>query len=176
MALTKLNTSSLPSGSILQVQSVNKVTNQTISGTTFADVMSVSITPTSTNSKILVMCDVNVSGSAASNSSTPSRYSAVKLFRDSTQIAVSTDTNSSQTSVWFSSNQEESDGAGYNMKNSSGTYLDTPSTTSAITYKIQAGNTYATSSVTTINMPSKTNNSSFVHKGTSTLTVMEIAG
>ena len=57
----------MPSGSILQIQSVNKVDNQRIVGTTFTDVMSVSITPTSTNSKMLVMCDINISCSGGDN-------------------------------------------------------------------------------------------------------------
>ena len=175
MALTKLNTSSLPAGSVLQVQSVNKVDRQTISGTTFTDVMTVSITPTSANSKILVMCDINVSCSNQDNATTGQRYSGVKLYRDSTQIAVNTDKLSSQTAVWFSSNQSETNASGYTMMNSGGTFIDTPSTTSSITYKVKAANSH-TNHLTWINRPSKTDDAAFVHQGTSTLTVMEIAG
>jgi hypothetical protein len=183
MALTKLNNQSLtavtsaglPSGTVLQVQSVNKVDNQRIVGTTFTDVMSVSITPTSTNSKILVMCDINISCSGGDNYEEGQRYSGVKLYRDSTQVAVNTDNQSSQTAVWFSSNQVQATSSGYGMMNSGGTFIDTPSTTSAITYKIQAANSHSAVQ-TFINRPSKTNNSPFIHQGTSTLTVMEIAG
>ena len=175
MTLTKLNTSSLPSGSVLQVQSVNKVDNQRIVGTTFTDVMSVSITPTSTNSKIFVMCDINISCSGGDNADEGQRYSGVKLYRNSTQIAVNTDKQSSQSAVWFSSNQIQATSSGYSMMNSGGTFIDTPATTSAITYKIQAANTHSTHQ-TFINRPSKTNNAAFLHQGTSTLTLMEIAG
>ena len=176
MALTKLNTSSLPSGSVLQVQSVNKVTNQTISGTTFADVMSVSITPTSTNSKILVQCNLNVSCAGTSSPALGQRYSAVKLYRDSTQIAVNTDKLNSQTAVWFAANTTEATNSGYGMNHSAGTFIDTPSTTSAITYKVTAGNTFSSGVNTFINRPSKDNNDTWNTIGTSTLTVMEIAG
>jgi hypothetical protein len=184
MSLTKLNNASLssvtsaglPAGTVLQVQSFDKLDDQIIIGTSFTDVMSVSITPTSTTSKILVKCDINISASTASEGATGSRYSAVKLYRDSTQIGLNTSILSSQSQVWFSSNSVEGNNSGYGQSNSSGSFMDSPSTTSAITYKIQAGNTHAASSYTYINRTPKNNDASLIHRGISNITVMEIAG
>jgi len=55
--------------------------------------------------------------------------------------------------------------------------MDSPATTSAITYKITAGNTYSSNHYTYINRPSYgfSDNYGYVHFGTSNLTVMEIA-
>lgn len=176
MALTKLNNQSLPAGTVLQVQSFDKLDDQIIIGTSFTDVMSVSITPTSTTSKILVRCDVNISASEGSENASATRYSAVKLYRDSTQIGLNTSILSSQSQVWFSSNSVENNNSGYGQSNSSSSFMDSPSTTSAITYKIQAGSTHSTGTYTYINRPPKNNDGALIHRGISNITVMEIAG
>ena len=60
------------------------------------------------------------------------------------------------------------------MASASYTYLDSPNTTSAITYKVQAAVRYSSIEFT-INAPFQTNNESYIIGGTSTITVMEIA-
>jgi len=162
-------------GAIIQVQSFDKLDDQVIIGLSFDDVMSVSITPTSTTSKILVKCDINISASTAINGTTGSRYSAVKLYRDSTQIGLNTSILSSQSQVWFSCNSVQGTNSGYNQMNSSGSFMDAPATTSAITYKIQAGNTHAASAYTYINRTPVNTNGALIHRGISNITVMEIA-
>ena len=54
------------SGSILQVVSVTKADTFSVSGATFTDItdLSASITPTSTNSKILIVASVSASASS----------------------------------------------------------------------------------------------------------------
>ena len=93
MALIKLNNLSRPrtTGEIIQVKSVTKSDTQSIAGLTFADIMSVSITPTSTSSTILVMCDLNITCGLTDGATSGARYSGVKLYRDSTQIAVNSE-------------------------------------------------------------------------------------
>jgi len=164
-------------GGIIQVQSVNKIDTQSITGTTFADVMSVTITPTRANSKILVQCNLNITCGLTANNTTGARYSAVKLYRGSAQIGINSDITGTQAAVWFSVQSTETSNSGFQQNNSSGSFIDAPATTSAITYKIQAGNTYSSNHSTYINRPSygATDNQTYVHKGISNITVMEIA-
>ena len=165
-------------GGIIQVQSVNKTDTQSITGLTFADVMSVTITPTRANSKILVQCNLNITCGLTDGNTSGARYSGVKLYRDSTQIAVNSDASGNQAKVWFSCQSTETTNSGFQQNAASGSFMDSPSSTSAITYKITAANTYSTNHYTYINRPSygSTDNYSYNHKGVSTLTVMEIAG
>ncbi len=60
MALTKLNSGSLPTGSVLQTKQAVKSDTQTTTDANFVDVsgLSVSITPSSISSKILVYSNV----------------------------------------------------------------------------------------------------------------------
>ena len=164
-------------GGIIQVQSVNKTDAQSIAGMTFTDVMSVTITPTRANSKILIQCNLNITCGLTDGSQTGARYSGVKLYRDSTQIAVNSDASGNQAAVWFSVQSTETTNSGFQQNCANGSYMDSPATTSAITYKIQAANTYSSNHYTYINRPSYgiSDNYSYVHLGTSNLTVMEIA-
>mgnify|MGYP003124918457 CR=1 FL=1 len=177
MALTKITGSGLGASKILQVKSTVKSNTQSIVGTTFADVISVSITPTSSSSTILIMCDLNITCGLSDANTTGARYSGVKLYRGSTQIGVNSDISGTQSAVWFSVQSTETSNSGFQQKNSSGSFVDSPSSTSAITYKIQAGNTYNNAHYTYINRPSygAGDSQTYVHKGVSTLTVMEIS-
>ena len=69
-------------GSILQLKSVTKTDATSTSSQTFGDVsgLSISITPSSTSSKILVIGTINCSESGD--------YAYVRLMRDSTAIAI----------------------------------------------------------------------------------------
>lgn len=127
MALIKLKSAGLPSGSVLQV-----VTNSTegyIIGQTntslLADVtnFTVSITPSSTSSKILVTASCYVSNSLAASTNISVQ---VSLLRDSTPLS-------------FALNSAQSAAGGLQIRDSAAfSFLDSPSTTSAITYKVQA--------------------------------------
>ena len=159
-------------GKILQVVSATKTDTFTLSSSngTFTDVtgLSVSITPTSTSSKIFITANVNISGS--------NRYAAIKVLRDSTAIGIG-DAASSRTRVAVSSHRNESATNDHHiMHNSSTSFLDSPNTTSATTYKIQIANTYAAGGYTVyINRGSTDANSDYAHRGASTITVMEVS-
>ena len=140
-------------GKVLQVVSVISDTAVTVSTTSYTDIsMSVAITPAATSSKILVIADL----AATVYNNSASCVGQAQIVRTSTALSAKrfgyyandagTDNN------WY---------AGVNMS-----YLDSPSTTSATTYKIQA-KAYGATSVTT---------ESGGANGTSTLTLMEIAG
>lgn len=120
---------SLPGfGKVLQVvQTVKSDTFQTTSSS-YVDITgySVNITPSSTSSRILILGDLK-----ATNMST--HWTGTQLLRNSTTIYVGTQAGfSGYTSTAYSASYI--DGVfGY----TGFTFLDSPSTTSAITYKVQ---------------------------------------
>ena len=132
MALTKLNSASvierLPVGSVLQTKQGERTTRFiSTSGTTFIDCgVSVSITPKSTSSDILI----TVQGTL-SNESNNGEVCRVKLFRGNTEIGGGTGGGSTNDLMTTLPTQT------YNMYPFSNSFLDSPSTTSEITYKIQ---------------------------------------
>ena len=174
---TTAGTVAMPAGSVVQVQTVTSSAQTTVSGVGFSDFISVAITPKFSSSKIHVSCSINLSAQNTTGGSTDQgiRYSGVKLFRDSTQIAVNSTTSGNRTAVWFSANTiGQTSNEAYRMANSSGQFLDSPSTTSAITYKIQIGQSDQSSSFVVTNTSPVDDNSTYTHHGVSTLTVMEI--
>lgn len=127
MGLTRINNQSLsavtsaglPSGTVLQVVNTKLTTSFFTQSTSFVDVtgLSATITPSSTSSKILVMFNGFLSNYGANN------YTFLKILRGSTEI----DRNSQIDYQNFSH-------SGRNVMN---VIYDSPSTTSAVTYKIQ---------------------------------------
>ena len=157
-------------GTVLQVISTTKSDYQTIQGTTFVDVFSLAITPSATSSKIYMTLSINLNGSE--------RYSAAKMYRDSTQINMGIQVGSNRARVSIAA--QSNDGASNDtivLHNSSTTFLDSPSSTNAVTYKVKCGNTYGSSRYTYVNRAhSIGDDAAYVHIGTSTFTLMEIAG
>ena len=117
---------------IIQVKSQFFDTQTSISSTTsFTDTgLTLAITPSSTSSKIL--CMFYPSFSAEDNA-----YVAFKMFRDSTEIGSSTNTGTGIECFTGMSFRDTG-----NLSYSSFTFplifLDSPSTTSSVTYKLQA--------------------------------------
>lgn len=164
----------LPTGSVIQVVTTTKTDTQSITGTTAVDVMTVTITPKSATSKIYIKCDLNFTSKNGS-SNTGERYAYAKLFRDTTQIALG-DADGSRTQVWFACNTINATNDAFRMSQSSGSFCDSPATTSAITYKVKCATTSTATDVITINKSGADPNAAYSHRGASTLTVMEIAG
>ena len=159
----------MPKGAILQVKSSTKTDKQDTSSTTPQDItgLSVSITPTSASSDILVRCDINYGGSL-------DVYGAFFVKRDAANMVVSTAGTGLQTNSTFAVGGDSSNHS-YKMNGVSHTYLDSPATTSAITYKVQFASMSGSLELT-VNAPNNTNNAAYIIGGTSTITVMEIAG
>jgi hypothetical protein len=157
--------SNLPAGSVLQVVSTTKTDTFTTTTTgSYVDItgMSVSITPTSSSNKILVIFSGNQLGTSGTFGW------ALQLVRDTTAICVGTGV----------SNRIANSVSGPSPDNnwsmpSAINFLDSPSTTSSVTYKIQcrqgAGTFYFNRS------PNDTDNSGY-YRPASTITVMEIKG
>jgi hypothetical protein len=165
----------LPSGvggKVLQV--VQTVKTDTFSTTansqtgTFADItgLSASITPSSTSNKILVTCSLNISGGA-------NMYAFFKLLRDSTSIGEGNSDSSNRIECIASQSQDFTSYSDDKMERFSFEYLDSPSTTSAITFKVQ-GSSYG--NTLTINKTENDQDETFASRTSSTITLMEIAG
>ena len=154
-------------GNILQVISTTKTDQFTSTAYDFTDVtgMSVSITPASASNKILINFELQVSGVA-------NNYASFRLLRDSTHIGVSTVTDTDWRVATLGSLSHENS---YQIENTGTSFLDSPNTTSAITYKLQVSS-YSNRTVS-INYPTSTGNSagSYTATGISTITVMEVA-
>jgi hypothetical protein len=125
----------LPAGTVLQVvqATTSTVTSTTTASFTDATNLAATITPSSSTNKILVLCDISVY-IQADNATT----GGVQIVRGST--AIYTDTTAVRDNV--NANVAFGTHIAFN-------YLDSPSTTSATTYKIQiqrtstAGTSYA---------------------------------
>ena len=162
----------MPTGHISQTVSTTKTDTFTYSASSvgYADVtgLAATITPMSTSSKILVQVNINFSSNY--------RYSAAILLRGSTQVGGGTAVgNRPSVSVSSEDNQDETNDE-YIMRNSSFQFLDSPSTTSATTYKVQIGNTHETNSTVFVNRSENDSNAAYGHRGSSTITLMEVAG
>jgi len=117
-------------GKVLQVQSTLLATTTSKAGAgAFSDIvgMSIAITPAASNSKVLVTVVANYGSNGTSSNL------GFRLLRDSTAICVNTDATGSRTKV---SSGGSSSGANY-TDCAVITFLDSPSTTSAVTYKLQ---------------------------------------
>ena len=114
----------ISTGKVLQVVQANKSDMASSTSQTFADIsgLSVNITPSSSSNKILISFFANVS--------TNNHDAHIQLLRDSTAIV---GTGASTTNATVNARTYQGD-----IINTMGTmYLDSPSTTSAITYKLQ---------------------------------------
>jgi hypothetical protein len=122
---TMLTTAS--AGSVLQVVQGTYSTQAQISSTSYVDSgLSATITPTSSTSKILVIGSMAGDGFRNSNATL---LTYQNIVRNSTQVT--------EKKGYFGG-AVSSDGYFYNLHNTTLTFLDSPATTSPITYKVQA--------------------------------------
>jgi len=155
-------------GAILQVVSTTKTDTFSSNSDSFTDLtgLSVTITPTSTSSKILFIASLCYGCSADS-------YASGRLVRGSTPLGVAP-AASSRTVCGFSMQMNLN--ANNKLYSLSYQYLDSPNTTSATTYKLQ-GRTYSGDSRSfCINQTQIDNDVNFHHRGESRVIAMEVAG
>ena len=149
---------------IVQVVSGIKTDTSSTSSQTYSNIsgLSATITPTNASNKILVF--LNIEGSNDGGNM------AIQLLRNSTPIAIGTSATGVQLNVTLGAYYNNADA---NKHGSAGiTYLDSPATTSAVTYQAQfrtgnTGNSY-------INRGAGADNALYSLWSVSTITVMEI--
>jgi hypothetical protein len=152
-------------GKVLQVVSTLKTDTFSAASNSLVDITgySVSITPTSATSKILVLVNLNGNGTPASNGA------VFALLRGATDIAAPSSPGSRDAGF---GNIYINDAA--QMGSTSITVLDAPATTSALTYKVQGQNTGTSGGSFYINRTSQDANDNNHSRTTSSITVMEI--
>lgn len=155
-------------GKILQVIQAVKKNRQTINSTTLVDItgMSVSITPSSASNKVLVNYSLVVFSNAV--------YYALRLLRDSDSTIFIGDENPSATS------QNRASFGSYDSSyviadTIAQSFLDSPNTTSATTYKLQAYSPYSSAYTIGINSGVALDNYTYMNNCVSTITAMEVA-
>ena len=148
----------LPAGSVLQVVQATYSTEVSISSTSYTDTgLSATITPTSATSKILVVVNQQMYSDITAN--TILRVDA-QIVRETTPVFEQTGCVGGRAGVG-----NTSDVLNYGSFN--GVYLDSPSTTSATTYKTQVQTSTTGSGAQVVVSDSGS---------TSSITLMEIAG
>jgi len=174
MALIKLNNQSLPSGSVLQVKHAQKTDTGTVSLSADTDAvihtdLQVTITPTSANSIIKLEGQIFGEHGDAANI-----YNHMVFFyRDTTKLAAPTAGSrtsgvATMTRTYTSANTDSTPEYAYYA------YFDSPSTTSAITYKL--GIRSGSAETFYINRTVSDADNDGTERGTSFINATEIAG
>ena len=155
-------------GAVVQVVQTVKKDRTTIQSTTLVDIsgMSVTITPTSASNKVLIKYSIIAF--------TNNQYWNMRLVRGSDTTIFIGDENASATS------QSRGSFGGYMTSYVDGRcvaqeFLDSPNTTSATTYKLQAHLPYSSSYILGINNSPTQDNYTYMSNCVSTITAMEIA-
>jgi hypothetical protein len=167
-AVTSAKLASGTGGKILQVVNTHFTDRVSSTSDTPADVsgFSATITPSSTSSKILVMVTVFFGGSGSS-------YAYTLCQRQisggaTTSIGLGTGASGNQTNIFVGRRMDVIQDYGESSKN----FLDTPNTTSAITYQMQLARPYGTTVY--INRQDNAGNYDYISFPSSTITLLEI--
>jgi hypothetical protein len=146
-----------PSGHVIQVKSATKDDTFNTTSSSFTDItgLSVSITPSSTSNKVLVMVNIGT------HDFTAAATGAYQIVRGSTAIGVGSTSTAATMGMTINADR----GEGHSM-----TFLDEPNTTAATTYKLQVRS--PGSNTLYINE----RQGSTDYRTISTITVMEVAG
>jgi len=157
-----VNADATGGGKVLQVVSTTKTDTFSTSSTTFADLtgMSATITPSSATSKILVLVSLQA------DMSTDNTY-GWQIVRGATAVGIGDAAgNRARATVGGSVGQDR-------IRASSMNLLDSPSTTSSTTYKIQIR--VGTTGTVRVNSSNIDDDFSYRFRGISTITLMEVA-
>ena len=131
LAAGAITSAGLPAGSILQVVSATKSDTSSVTGYNWTDTgLSVSITPSSSSNKILVLADMNIGGDNMFDVK-------LRLMRDTTALGLGDAVGSRPQATRVVNTYPPSSYGIYHQVPTTILYLDSPSTTSATTYKVQ---------------------------------------
>lgn len=152
-------------GKVLQVVSTTKTDTTSDSSNAWLDFgLTVNITPSSTSSKILLLANVTTGGSG--NISTVLRFT-----KDGSALGVGDIVGNRGSATTTSSTPGTAHAQGTPLQ-----YLDSPSSTSQVTYKVQYHSQNANTSSINRNTEFGNDSNTYNYVFTSTLTAMEIAG
>ena len=154
-------------GKVLQVVQATKQDTQTITGSSFVEIsgLQVDITPSSTSNKILIITSLSYGATA-------SAYPAFEIRRDDSNIFIASGTQTGSEITFGSHSFNDSI---YRLGNAGHHYLDSPNTTSQVSYNIYCSPMRTTSLTIKINTAESISDDNKC-LGTSVLTAYEIAG
>ena len=173
MTISKIKNQSIDrndlTGSVLQTKSFTMTSTTTTTSDGFVDTgLQLAITPSSASSKILITGIINVGQTYFKT--------YIRLLRDSTVLSVG-DTASNRPRVYASSAPGGSDWDTYNVTAISLNLLDSPNTTSSVTYKVDFrhyDNVHTTSYINRCG--TDRDNADYDERSISVMTLQEIAG
>ena len=149
-------------GSVVQVVQAIKTNGASTNSTGFVDTgLEVTITPKSSSSKILVSYSANIG--------THTSHAFLRLVRNGTAIAIGDAAGSRVQCTHYVRHMTNQKMESYCME-----FLDSPSTTSAVTYKLQYS-VASTSYTITLNRAHNDGDNVYYGRGSSTITAKEIA-
>ena len=158
-------------GGIIQIQQTLKTDSFNTTSQNLVDItgMSVSITPKFSTSKILVEVHITYGGEL-------NMYGQMRLVRNPGDQTVggSTAVTGNQRVGTFGVATTNSNDQ-YKVRTASCKILDSPATTSALTYKLQVASTNTGGVNFYLNRPSNNDNQQYIIGGSSTITVMEVS-
>jgi hypothetical protein len=152
-------------GKLLQVVSANKTDTASTTSTSFVTTgLEVSITPSATSSKIFIIANPTLGGGQNS-------LVGAQLYRDSSALIQgdAAGDRPRMSTGWLYTYSH------YEGRNTPIVYLDSPSSTSSLTYKLMYRTTNA-SWAAYMNRSELDSDTIYFGRGASTITVMEIAG
>ena len=153
-------------GKVLQVVQTVKTDTQSTTGQTYVDGMTLNITPSSTSSKILIFASANIGISDAG------LRAMTRLMRDSTAIFIGDSAGSRSRDSWQGGSFSTASSQSINH-----TFLDSPNTTSQVTYKFQfKSETSNNAYIVYLNRSHVDSDSTGYGRGASSITAMEISG
>jgi len=152
-------------GNVVQTYRTSVFSETLATGAYSSAVMTASITPSSTSSKILVLCTVHIATGSATNGA------MAQLQRGGTPIGIGD----------ASGNRSRCTGAGMGsnavsrmQSNVQMTFLDSPSSTSALSYTAHIKHGYASNQIVYLNREQSDSDQSSVGRSASSLTLMEV--
>ena len=153
-------------GKIVQVKSTTKTDTFSTTSTSFTDVtgLSIAITPSSSSNKILVIYTTKTAMEDV-------HIGHIRLMRDSTAIFIG-DASGSRTST--SGHNRNMSGGTQELFDFSGAHLDSPSSTSSLTYKLQVQSATAGREIA-VNRTYGDANSGEASRTASSITVLEVS-
>ena len=162
--------SAMPAGSVLQVVSATKTDTFSVSNSDFVDVtgLTISITPSSAASKIFVIAHVHL------DSTVGGYTNPWRLMRNSIPLAVG-DANGISRQATGGGTSVYTNGPLQGVHQSA-FYLDSPTTTSSTTYKVQVATYTNIAGTTYVNRGAGDSGANQEARYSSGITVMEIAG
>lgn len=160
MSGTTLSATGSGGGKILQVVPATKTDTASVTGTSFSSVFTATITPSATTSKVFVMAAISISGASGN-------YANLRLVRSSS-VLIQGDTAGSRTRV----TAQGSPGAVAAMNTVAINYLDSPSSTSALTYEIELAS--SNTGAVYVNRSSSDTDAATLSRAASTIILMEV--